>query len=546
VTGPRTPEVLLNPLGNRGVAFTAEQRTRLGLTGRLPSGVLTLDQQAARTYAQLVELPTDLQKNLFLEQLHDRNETLYYRVLTDHLKELLPIVYDPTVGEAIKKYSVEYRGPRGVYLSIDEPAAMEAALGSLGLGPDDVDLIVCTDAEEILGIGDWGVNGVQISVGKLAVYSAGGGIDPARTIAVSLDVGTDNEELLDDPSYLGNRHGRRRGADYDAFIDQYVRTASRLFPRALLHFEDFGPEHARAILAEYAGEYRMFNDDVQGTGAIVLAGATAALRETGLPWREQTLVVFGAGSAGVGIADQIHAAMVADGLTAEQAAARVWLVDRQGLLFDDLDDLRDFQQPYAKKRGDVPWAVTGGPTTLLDTIDGAKPTFLLGTSTVPGAFTREVVEAMCAATDRPLIFPISNPTERIEALPDQVIDWSRGRALVAVGIPVEPFTRAGVTYRIGQANNFLVYPGIGLGTIVSRARVVTPAMLRAAAEAVAAMVETGEPGAALLPDVSDIRVASAKVAEAVVRAAVRDGVATVEPADVTDAVHRAMWQVAYR
>src|SRR6202161_4815928 len=313
------PPVLSDPLSNHGAAFTEAEREALGLTGRLPAAVLTLDQQAQRSYQQLQAQGSDLAKNVYLEQLHDRNEVLYYKVLLDHLAELLPIVYDPVVGDAIEQYSHEYRRPRGLYLSIDRPDDIEKAFGSLELSPDDVDLIVCSDAEEILGIGDWGVGGIQISVGKLAVYTAAAGIDPRRVIPVSLDVGTDNEDLLNDHLYLGNRHARVRGAAYDAFIQRYLETASSLFPNALLHFEDFGPGNARRILVTYGEKYRIFNDDMQGTGAITLAATLSAIKVTGVPMREQRLVVFGAGTAGVGIADQIHDAMVRDGASPEQA-----------------------------------------------------------------------------------------------------------------------------------------------------------------------------------------------------------------------------------
>src|SRR5882762_6685008 len=389
---PATGEVLDDPVLNRGVAFSSAEREALGLTGRLPAAVLTLEQQAERAYRQLRRQGSDLAKNVYLEQLHDRNETLYYRVLLDHLAELLPIVYDPTVGDAIERYSHEYRRPRGIYLSVDRPDDIKKAFDTLELGPDDVDLIVCTDAEEILGIGDWGVNGIQISVGKLAVYTAAAGVDPRRVIPVSLDVGTDNEGLLNDPLYLGNRHARVRGAAYDAFIKKYLETASSLFPDALLHFEDFGPGNARRILVTYGDRYRIFNDDMQGTGAITLAATLSAIKVTGVPMREQKLVVFGAGTAGVGIADQIRDAMVRDGASSDQAAAQVWLVDKQGLLTSDMADLRDFQQPYARN----PAEIKGG-TSLLQTIKHAAPTILLGTSTAHGAFTREVIEAMSAA-----------------------------------------------------------------------------------------------------------------------------------------------------
>jgi malate dehydrogenase (oxaloacetate-decarboxylating) len=544
---PAVPAVLQDPMRNRGVAFTAAEREAMGLTGRLPAAVLTLEEQALRAYQQLQRQGSDLAKNVYLEQLHDRNEVLYYRLLSDHLPELLPIVYDPTVGEAIERYSHEYRRPRGIFLSIDQPDDIEKAFGTLELEPDDVDLIVCSDAEEILGIGDWGVGGIQIAVGKLAVYTAAAGIDPRRCVPVSLDVGTDNESLLNDPLYLGNRHVRVRGADYDAFIRKYLDTASSLFPEALLHFEDFGPDNARRILVTYGDQYRIFNDDMQGTGAITLAGVLPAVKVTGIPMREQKLVVFGAGTAGVGIADQLRDAMVRDGGSADQATKQVWLVDKQGLLTSDMAGLRDFQKPYARDPAEVSgWATDGGPITLLDTVRHVAPTILLGTSTAHGAFTREVVEAMSAGTERPIIFPISNPTSRIEAMPADVIAWSKGKALVATGIPVPPVEYQGVTYQIGQANNALLYPGLGLGTIVAGASKVTAGMLLAAAQAVAGQVDVSAPGASLLPAVENLRASSATTAVAVAEAAAADGVATRKADNLIQAVQDAMWQPVYQ
>ncbi|MEU2354033.1 NAD-dependent malic enzyme [Streptomyces misionensis] len=543
---PAIPGVLVDPLRNRGVAFTPEDREALGLTGRLPSGVLALEQQAQRAYQQMQAQSGDLAKNVYLEQLHDRNETLYFRVLVEHLVELLPIVYDPTVGEAIEKYSHEYRSPRGVFLSSDRPDDMEKAFATLRLGPGDVDLIVCTDAEEILGIGDWGVGGIQISVGKLAVYTAAAGIDPRRVVPVSLDVGTDRRSLLEDPLYLGNRHHRVRGADYDAFIERYLETASSTFPDALLHFEDFGPGNARRILEQYGGRYRIFNDDMQGTGAITLAAALSAVKVSGVRMRDQKLVVFGAGTAGVGIADQLRDAMVRDGADPKQAAAHVWLIDKQGLLTRGMDGLRDFQQPYARDPDEVAdWARDDGAISLLETVRRVEPTILVGTSTVHGAFTREVVQAMSEGTERPIVFPLSNPTSRIEAMPADVIAWSGGKALVAAGIPVPPVEYDGTTYQIGQANNALLYPGLGLGTIVSGASQVTSGMLLAAAQAVADQVDPSGPGGSLLPPVENLRESSAVTATAVAKAALDDGVATSKPTDVSKAVREAMWQPVY-
>lgn len=542
-TGSTIPRALGDPILNHGSGFTHAERAELGLTGRLPTGVLDIQEQADRVYQNLGEVDDDLQRNLVLEQVHNRNETLYYKVIGDHLSELLPIVYDPTVGQAIKRYSDEYRGQRGVFLSIDRPDEIEASFATLGLGPDDVDLVVCTDAEEILGIGDWGVGGIQISVGKLAIYTAGAGIDPRRTIAVSLDVGTDNPLLLNDPFYLGNRHARCRGEEYRDFIERYISTAARLFPRALLHFEDFGPGNARAILDEYAERYRIFNDDVQGTGAVVMAALYAAVEETRTPLGEQRMVVFGAGTAGVGIADQLCDAMVDAGLRREDAASRIWLVDRQGLLFTDTEGLRDFQKPYLRPTSERPAGQK--PPGLLETIRAARPTVLLGTSTQHGAFTRQVVEAMTEASERPIILPISNPTDHVEADPRDIIAWSGGKALVATGIPVEPFEYGGRTYTIGQANNFLVFPGIGLGVAVSGATRVTPGILAAASRGVASAANNAGRGTSLLPDVENLRAVSATVARAVYDQAVAEGLATRSHDHVVQAIQDAMWTPSY-
>ncbi|MCV7092449.1 NAD-dependent malic enzyme [Mycobacterium interjectum] len=541
---PRIPAALAAPSLNRGVGFTHEQRRRLGLTGRLPSAVLTLDEQADRVWHQLQSLATDLGRNLLLEQLHYRHELLYFKVLEDHLTELMPVVYTPTVGEAIQRFSDEYRGQRGLFLSIDEPDEIAEAFETFGLAPDDVDLIVCTDAEAILGIGDWGVGGIQIAVGKLALYTAGGGIDPRRCLAVSLDVGTDNEQLLADPFYLGNRHARRRGEEYDEFIRRYIETAHQMFPHAILHFEDFGPLNARRILHTYGDRYCVFNDDVQGTGAVVVAAVYGGCHVTGVPLRDQRVIVFGAGTAGIGVADQIRDAMIADGATAEQAASQIWPIDKQGLLFDDMDDLRDFQVPYAKNRQRL--GVGGGDRVgLLDAIKLASPTILLGSSTVFGAFDQEVIEAMTASCERPMIFPLSNPTSRMEAMPADVLRWSEGKALIATGTPVAPVEYDHTTYTVGQANNVLVFPGIGLGIIVARARLVTPGMLQAAARAIVRQANPINTGDSLLPDVRNLRDISAAVAEAVYHAAVDDGVATRTHPDVRRAVLDTMWRPVY-
>jgi len=570
-TAAATPGVLDDPILNRGVAFTPEEREALGLTGRLPSAVLSLEEQAKRAYQQLRLQPTDLAKNVYLEELHDRNEILYYKLLADHLVELLPIAYDPTVGEAIERYSHDYRRPRGIFLSIDAPDDIEKAFATLKLGPGDVDLIVCSDAEEILGIGDWGVGGIEIAVGKLAVYTAAAGIDPRRVIPVSLDVGTNNEGLLNDPMYLGNRHARVRGPAYDAFIQKYLRTASSMFPNALLHFEDFGADNARRILLTYRDKHRIFNDDMQGTGAIVMAGLFSALKVTGTRWRDQRVIVFGGGTAGTGIADQIHDQMLRDGLNKHEATRNIWIVDLPGLLTDDMSDgVLDYQRPYLRPAAEaanwekspvdidpaaaVRWPemaamraarASTGITGLKTVVEKVKPTILIGSSTAHGAFTREIIETMSGDVDRPIVFPVSNPTSRIEAMPTDIITWSKGRALVATGLPWDPFEYGGVTYYFGQANNALVYPGLGLGVIVSGASKVTNSMLHSAAEAVAGQVDVSAPGAALLPAVENLRASSATTAVAVAKAAAADGVATKKPSEPVQAVQDAMWQPVY-
>ncbi|GAA4256773.1 NAD-dependent malic enzyme [Dactylosporangium darangshiense] len=546
VTSARGAEVLDSPLLNKGTAFTRHEREALGLQGLLPAAVQTLEEQVRRAYEQYAGQPTDLHKNVFLAMLQDNNEVLFFRLLAEHLREMLPVVYDPTVGEAIRRYSHEYRRPRGVYLSIDEPDRIEAALTDLGLDADDVDLIVASDAEEILGIGDWGVGGIDIAVGKLAVYTAAAGIDPARVIPVSLDVGTDNAELLGDPQYVGNRHGRVRGPRYDAFIDAYVTAATRLFPQALLHWEDFGPSNGRRILQRYRDQVCTFNDDMQGTGAITLAAALSAVRASGTRMRDQRLVVFGAGTAGVGIADQLRDAMVRDGADRDAATRRVWCVDRQGLLTDDMRDLRDFQVPYARPAKEVSGWARDGRIGLAETVARVGPTMLIGTSTAHGAFTEQIVREMGRHAERPIIFPLSNPTERIEAMPADLIPWTDGRALVATGIPVGPVTYKGVTYSIGQANNALLYPGLGLGAIVARATKISDGMFHAAADAVARLVDASAPGASVLPHVENLRDVSAAVATAVAGQAKSEGLARARLSDTARQVRESMWQPGYR
>jgi len=544
----RGRDLLRDPRLNRGTAFTVEERNALGLEGLLPASVLTLEEQALRSYEQYGRQPDDLGRNTFLAALHDRNEVLYFKLLQDHLVEMLPVVYDPVVAQAIERFSHEYRRPDGVYLSVDDPDGIETAFEDYGLGAEDVDLIVATDAQEILGIGDWGANGMDISIGKLAVYTAAAGIHPERVIPVMLDVGTDRESLLNDPLYVGNRHSRTRGKRYDAFIAAYEECASRLFPNALLHFEDFGPSNARRILNEYREKVCLFNDDVQGTGAITLSAALAGMRIAGSRPREQRVVIFGAGTAGTGIADQIRVVIERDGLDRDAATRCFWCVDKQGLLVGDMQDLRDFQVPYARPRSEVEgWKADerDGTIGLSEVVAQVHPTMIVGTSTQGGAFTQKLIEDMAAHVERPMVFALSNPTELIEAKPADVIKWTDGRGLVGTGTPWPAVPYRGVDYQIGQANNALIYPGIGLGTIVARASRVTDGMLLAAAEAIASLVDISPPGAGVLPQVESLRTSSATVAVAVAEQAARDGVARVELSDPVQAVHEAMWQANY-
>jgi malate dehydrogenase (oxaloacetate-decarboxylating) len=543
----RGNDVLRIPILNRGTAFTEAERRALGLVGLLPTGVSSMEAQARRTYGQYRSQPDALARHLYLAALRDRNEVLFYRLLADHLEEMLPIVYTPTIGEVIERFSHEYNRPRGVFLSIDRPEDIEDSLANYGLGADDCDLLVATDSEGILGIGDQGVGGVQISIGKLTVYTAAGGIHPRRVIPVVLDVGTDNLRLLNDELYLGARHARVHGRRYDEFIDAYVTAASRLFPNALLHWEDFGAGNARRILDRYAGSRCTFNDDMQGTAAVVFAAILAAIRAAGTSLRDQRVVILGAGTAGMGIADMMREAMVRDGLPAEEAARRFWALDRKGLLTDDrVAGMRDYQVPYAQPAGEVAsWVGPDGAIRLAEVVAGARPTILIGTSTQTGAFTEPIVRTMAAHVERPVILPLSNPTSRCEALPEDLIRWTDGRALVATGSPFPPVDHDGRRYLIAQANNALVFPGLGLGATVSRARRISDAMLAAAADAVAELSDASGPGAPLLPQVDALRMVSAAVGIAVARAAAADGLAKVELDDPVQQVHEAMWRPEY-
>ena len=544
----RGTEVLSHPFLNKGVAFTQEERDQLGLKGLLPPAVLTVEDQARRAYNQYSSQPNDMLKYIFLYSLRERNIVLYYRLITDHLVEMLPIIYTPTISQAVKEYSHILQRARGVYLSIEDPEGIESSFKNLGVAGEDIDLIVATDGERILGIGDWGVGGIGIANGKIAVYIAAAGIHPNRVISVILDNGTNRTSLLNDPLYIGYRHSRVRGARYDQFIDTYVKTVTNLFPKAILHWEDFGQLNARPILERYRDKICTFNDDIQGTGAVSLAVVLSAVRASGVPLKEHRIVLFGSGTAGIGVADQISKGLIREGLSEEDAHRRFWCIDRPGLLLDNMENLLDFQRPYARPASEVAnWERSSaeGGISLGEVVKQVHPTILIGLSTVGGAFTKDIIKEMAAHTERPIILPLSNPTTSAEAKPSDLIEWTDGKALVATGSPFEPVIYKNVRYEIGQSNNAFVFPGIGLGTIVAEASQITDRMLEAAAITVADLVETNTIGSSLLPDIKNLRAVSASVAVEVVKAAIEDGVAGTTPDDIIQAVQDHIWYPDY-
>ena len=539
-------DLLVNPRLNKGSAFTQEERQVFQLQGKLPHHVETIEEQSFRIYQQYQSYDSDLSKNIFLNALHDTNETLFYRFVGEHLEEMLPIIYTPTISNAVEQFSLQLRRPRGLYLAYPDRDQMETMIANRS--NQEIDLMVVTDGERVLGIGDQGIGGMNISIGKLMVYVLCAGVNPLRKLAITLDVGTNNQELLNDPMYLGWRHKRISGKEYDDFINLFVRTVRKYLPNAFLHWEDFGRDNARRNLERYREKFCSFNDDMQGTGAVTLAVILAGLYASGRKLSQERIVFFGAGTAGTGVADQLFAAMVRQGSLPEAAAKCFYLIDQPGLLVDDMDGLTDFQQPYARAASEVrAWKIGGKNPNLLDVIHYAKPTILVGCSAVAGAFSEEVVRAMSEYTDRPIILPLSNPTSRAEANPADIYEWSQGKALVATGSPFADITYQGKKIRISQSNNAFIFPGIGLGVIACRPKKLTDEMIWAAAEALSQFSPVfKDKDAPLLPDLSKVREISLAIAKRVIEEARNQGLATYQNEhSVDEAIQQVIWQAKY-
>ncbi|KAK4504358.1 hypothetical protein PRZ48_005274 [Zasmidium cellare] len=543
------PALLHTPYLNKGTAFTADERKNFDLIGLLPSSVNTLEDQVKRAYDQYSARRTPLGKNTFMTSMKEQNEVLYYKLIQSHLKEMFPIIYTPTEGEAIQDYSRLFRRPEGCFLDVSMTSEqIEQALGRYG-SEEDIDVIACSDGEQILGIGDQGVGGILIAIAKLVLYTLCAGVHPNRTLPVVLDVGTDNHELLNDELYLGIKRPRTRGEEYDAFVERYVSACRKLYPKAYLHFEDFGLPNARRILDLYTPKIACFNDDVQGTGCVTLAAMYAAAHVAGLKMGELRVVMFGAGSAGTGIADQIRDAIaVESGKSKEEATKQIWCIDKPGLLLASMkDELTPAQHPYAREDGDKE------KKGLLDVVREVKPHVLIGTSTRPKAFTKEVVQGMAKHVDRPIIFPLSNPTRLHEADPKDLFEWTDGKVLCATGSPFPPVeTKDGKKREIAECNNSTCFPGIGLGIILSRAKLLTTEMLVAAVKALAAQAPAlKDPDAGLLPDIVDVRDISVKIAAGVIRQAEKDGVAQEkgipkDEGELEEWISEQMWTPRYR
>ncbi|MCT4395844.1 malolactic enzyme [Periweissella beninensis] len=536
--------ILNNSFLNKGTAFTKEEREALGLTGALPSKVQTIEEQSEQVYAQFQSKSSPLEKRIFLMNLFNENVTLFYHLMDQHVVEFMPVVYDPVVADAIEQYNEIYMNPQNAaFLSVDAPEDIEATLKNAADGRD-IRLVVVTDAEGILGMGDWGVNGVDIAVGKLMVYTAAAGINPAQVLPISIDSGTNNKALLEDPLYLGNRHERIAGEEYLAFIDKFVAAEQKLFPESLLHWEDFGRANAQVILDKYKDSIATFNDDIQGTGMIVLAGVLGALNISKESLKDQTFVTFGAGTAGMGITNQMFNELLQEGLTEEEARKHFYLVDKQGLLFNDTPDLTPAQKAFTRDRSE--FANAAELTSLEAVVKAVHPTVLVGTSTQPGTFTEAIVKEMAAHTERPIIFPLSNPTKLAEATAEDLIKWTDGKALVSTGIPAADVEYNGVTYHIGQGNNALIYPGLGFGLVASTAKLLTQETISAAIHALGGLVDAEVEGAAVLPPVSELTKFSQIIAEATAESVLAQKLNREPINDAKQAVADMKWTPEYK
>jgi malate dehydrogenase (oxaloacetate-decarboxylating) len=539
--------ILMDRYLNKGTAFSAHERERFGLDGLLPPVVEDLDTQLQRVEHEYASKQTDLGRHVFLRALQDRNAVLFYAFVERHLADLLPIVYTPTVGLACQQWSRIYRRERGLFLSWPQRDRVEELLDN-AVGDLDIDVVVVTDGERVLGLGDLGIGGMGIPVGKLALYTAAGGLDPARTLPVMLDVGTDNEALLSDPLYLGWRHQRVRGAEYDELVDAFVDALRTRLPGAMLQWEDFAQLHANRLLARHRDRICSFNDDIQGTAAVTVAAIVAGLGIAGTPVDELRLVVVGAGSAGTGIAGQAVRAMVAAGVSEDEARRRCWLVDRDGLLHDRMDGLASFQQPFARPWDEVAdWDDDAdGVIELLDVVRRVGPHALVGVTGQPGLFTEEIVRAQAAQVEQPIVLPLSNPTPRAEAIPADVLAWTDGAALVGTGSPFAPVDVAGRTVPIAQVNNVHVFPGVGLGVVAVKARAVSDEMLTAAATEIGRLAAENADGG-LLPSVTESRRVSRRVASAVARTAVEQGLAaSMTDDEIATKIDEVSWYPVYR
>jgi len=547
--GPILPHgnaIMNNSLLNKGTAFTEAERDALGLRGLLPPQVMTIEQQLVRALGNFRRKADALEKYVFLTTLQNRNETLFYRLVQEHAEEMIPIIYTPTVGQACLEYGAIFRRPRGLFISIKDKGRIAEVLRHWPI--IDVRMIVVTDGERILGLGDLGALGMGIPVGKLALYTACAGLHPYYTLPITLDVGTDNVALHDDPLYIGLHQKRVRGAEYDEFIEEFVQAVKSAYPKALIQWEDFGNTTAFHILRKYEKQVCSFNDDIQGTAAVVMAAVLSGVKTVGHKLREQRVVIFGAGTAGVGIADLLRDRMVREGLTKDEANRNFWCLGSHGLIHSGLgDQMRDFQRPYARSAEEIKYWTVQDPENidLIEVVRNVQPTILIGTSARSGAFSEEVVREMAAHCDRPIIMPLSNPTSRAEAVPADIIEWTEGRALVATGSPFKPVDYKGISYEIAQANNALVFPGLGLGVIVSKASRVSDRMIAAAAEAVADMQGVVPRGKSLLPSVNHLRMASGVVAVKVAQSAYKEGLSEIKLEDPVQEVYEAMWQPQY-